>query len=282
MARRQRKSGFESLIDALAVLPWPVTLVAAPFSWLIFHNLSQLHPPSATNVGQLGPLIVATMIKVSGMALQYVAPAALLIASLASWSARRRRHGLLTDAKARASDAPLLRLSWREFEQLIGAHFEREGYSVRFTPEGADGGIDIIATKGRETYLIQCKQWRATQVGVSVVRELYGLVAAQGATGGYVVSIGAYTKDAQAFAAGRNIALLDARTLILDGKQTAPRPEAASEACPQSGPPACPQCGSTMMLRTARQGANKGQQFYGCSRYPECRGTRPLRTGKAL
>jgi restriction system protein len=28
--------------------------------------------------------------------------------------------------------------------------------------------------------------------------------------------------------------------------------------------------------RVAKRGASKGQAFLGCSRYPECRGTRPL------
>ena len=37
-------------------------------------------------------------------------------------------------------------------------------------------------------------------------------------------------------------------------------------------PPACPTCGSPMVLRTTRAGANAGQQFYGCSNYPQCRG----------
>lgn len=36
--------------------------------------------------------------------------------------------------------------------------------------------------------------------------------------------------------------------------------------------PRCPECGAEMMLRTARRGSNAGNQFWGCSRYPECRG----------
>jgi ssDNA-binding Zn-finger/Zn-ribbon topoisomerase 1 len=36
----------------------------------------------------------------------------------------------------------------------------------------------------------------------------------------------------------------------------------------------CPQCGSAMVLRTAKTGANAGSQFWGCSQFPECRGTR--------
>ena len=37
----------------------------------------------------------------------------------------------------------------------------------------------------------------------------------------------------------------------------------------------CPLCSSSMKLRTARQGRNAGKQFWGCSRYPACHGTRP-------
>lgn len=35
----------------------------------------------------------------------------------------------------------------------------------------------------------------------------------------------------------------------------------------------CPKCGSELVLRTAKQGANKGNEFYGCSNYPKCRHT---------
>ena len=40
--------------------------------------------------------------------------------------------------------------------------------------------------------------------------------------------------------------------------------------------PDCPLCGKPLALRTARQGANAGSQFWGCSGYPECKGTRRL------
>jgi hypothetical protein len=35
--------------------------------------------------------------------------------------------------------------------------------------------------------------------------------------------------------------------------------------------PSCPRCNVPMVLRTARQGANAGQQFYGCPNFPRCR-----------
>ena len=40
--------------------------------------------------------------------------------------------------------------------------------------------------------------------------------------------------------------------------------------------PTCPACGKLMVLRTARKGGRAGSQFWGCSGYPECRGTREL------
>lgn len=54
-----------------------------------------------------------------------------------------------------------------------------------------------------------------------------------------------------------------------------PQPQAGESAAPaqaapiptQTTPPTCPVCGSPMQLRTARHGAHKGEQFWGCSTY---------------
>ena len=40
--------------------------------------------------------------------------------------------------------------------------------------------------------------------------------------------------------------------------------------------PRCPSCGSPMILRTARRGRNAGSRFLGCTRYPQCTGTRSV------
>ena len=37
---------------------------------------------------------------------------------------------------------------------------------------------------------------------------------------------------------------------------------------------ACPICGASMVRRTARKGKRAGSQFWGCSKYPSCKGTR--------
>lgn len=44
------------------------------------------------------------------------------------------------------------------------------------------------------------------------------------------------------------------------------------KASENAGKPACPRCGSGMVLRVAKKGGNIGREFYGCSKYPKCRG----------
>jgi restriction system protein len=51
----------------------------------------------------------------------------------------------------------------------------------------------------------------------------------------------------------------------------------AGPAQPAVDAPHCPKCGQAMVLRTARQGSNAGSQFWGCARYPDCKGTRQFK-----
>ena len=52
------------------------------------------------------------------------------------------------------------------------------------TGGGADGGVDLVLSKTGERILVQCKNWKSSKVGVSTVRELFGVVTAEGASGG--------------------------------------------------------------------------------------------------
>jgi restriction system protein len=42
----------------------------------------------------------------------------------------------------------------------------------------------------------------------------------------------------------------------------------------QPDAPLCPACGKLMVIRTARQGKRSGSRFWGCSAFPDCKGTR--------
>ncbi len=130
----------------------------------------------------------------------------------------------------------------------MGELFRRRGYSVVETGGvGADGGVDLVLRKSSEKYLVQCKRWRATPVGVKVVRELYGLMSATGATGAFVVTCGAFSADARAFAEGRNVELVESRELLKFLPSSAPQAAPASHTTPASSTryatqPECPQC----------------------------------------
>src|SRR4030095_8387805 len=58
-------------------------------------------------------------------------------------------------------------------------------------------------------------------------------------------------------------------------QQKAVRPDQPSQPNPPDQTPripACPQGHKPMVLRTAKSGKKAGQQFWGCSAYPECKG----------
>ena len=44
--------------------------------------------------------------------------------------------------------------------------------------------------------------------------------------------------------------------------------------------PVCPRCKGRMLRRTAKRGQNAGHEFWGCSRFPACHGTRELEGGE--
>jgi four helix bundle suffix protein len=44
----------------------------------------------------------------------------------------------------------------------------------------------------------------------------------------------------------------------------------------QAGAPVCPLCGKPMIKRVAKKGVNSGKEFWSCSGYPECNGTRRI------
>jgi len=44
----------------------------------------------------------------------------------------------------------------------------------------------------------------------------------------------------------------------------------------EAGAPACPECGKPMRQRQAKVGSHAGHPFWGCTRYPACKGTREV------
>lgn len=55
---------------------------------------------------------------------------------------------------------------------------------------------------------------------------------------------------------------------------TKERLESRKEQAADAGAPSCPKCGKPMMKRMQKRGTMQGREFWGCSDYPNCTGTR--------
>jgi restriction system protein len=172
----------------------------------------------------------------------------------------------------------------REFERLVGAAYEQQGYRVDYAIEGKDGGIDLIMRRGAETVLVQCKNWYRGWTGVPEVRELYGVLTAEHASRGVFVTSGVFSDEAIAFARAKPLDLIDGEALLdmIETVQDSVRPFAngaqKAESPPTSGlnhEKLCPICGSPTIRKTARRGENAGTSFWSCGRFPDCYGIAP-------
>jgi len=57
---------------------------------------------------------------------------------------------------------------------------------------------------------------------------------------------------------------------------TAERLQHRSQKSTEENAPTCPVCGKPMIKRVAKKGINSGKEFWSCSGYPECNGTRKM------
>jgi restriction system protein len=173
-------------------------------------------------------------------------------------------------------------MSWSDFERLVGEAYRRQGYAVLQETGGGgpDGGIDLVLLKDGK-HVVQCKHLKAYRVGVKEVRELLGLVTAELAERGLLITSGRFTSEAQAFARGKQLTLVDGAQL-LELIRLVQNPPVAAGVSHDSGsaianvpfgPPQCSKCGRRMILRTAKRGPEAGSQFRGCSGFPNCRAT---------
>lgn len=268
MARR-KESGFE----LLASMRWPVPVALGVVAYVgIRYGIGWVFGSSQN-------------IFISGLARQlsseafapfaWFALGACWAAALVSYFGAKGRRRLLETQTGLDS---LRGLSWRQFELLVGEAFRRQGYAVQETGlGGTDGGIDLLLLREGKLTLVQCKRWKTQRVDVKVVREMFGLLAHHRASSVKIVAVGSYTADAQRFAAGKPIELITGPALLelVRQVQTAPAnpaPQARASVIPETAPP-CPKCGKEMQRRTNRR---TNEQFWGCTSYPSCRGTRQL------
>jgi restriction system protein len=257
----RRKS---SVADDLILLPWWVSAILAVVAYSI---LPGLLPQPFVKTGIVGMISIALL-------------AIAAVSSMRAWSNRRM-------LESQTGLDSLRELPWKRFEDLLAEAYRRQEYKVEETlGAGADGGVDLVLRRAGEVTLVQCKRWKGKPVPVQTVRELFGVLHDRRASAAKLVATTSFTSEAIAFAKNKPIELVDAEALLslLRGVQTSGRiareadrnadSRRSQTAATNSDAPVCPTCGSQMKLREARRGAKAGGKFWGCSRYPECRGTR--------
>ena len=284
MVRKKKSSAAKDFIEVIALVPWWIGLIIGVVSYFILHGLAASPVGVVPSAHGVGGTLYGTVVRALAQIGQYVVPLLCLIGAGASALGRKKRADLLNGVARSGHTDALGAMSWLEFEQLVGEWFRRQGYAItEVGGAGPDGGVDLVLHKNGEKFLVQCKQWRSMKVGIGVVRELYGVMAAEQVAGGFVVTSGSFTDDAKKFAHGRNVELLDGSMLmrVLRGASSAGQPSCQSEPkaaaeVEQAVTRPCPVCGSKMLRRVAKRGANSGQAFLGCSSYPGCKTTLPI------
>ena len=126
------------------------------------------------------------------------------------WLSSRER--LLRQRRlAQASTAyRLLALMPDEMADMAAELYRLQGYVVTENkrPDLDDGGVDFDVSKHGKAWLVQVKHWRQ-QVTVKEVRELWGIVASEGAAGGVLIGTSGFSGPAQEFAQGKDLTLID-------------------------------------------------------------------------
>lgn len=197
MARRRH-----SILEELVELPWWASVVTAA---IVYVGARWIVPWGAGSQGIGRSLATVSIACAPFLAILFLLPAPFAV--LREWKDRRR-------LEATGDWDFVQRLSWQEFERLLVSAYRQLGYDVEARGGvGADGGIDIVLKEHGKTTLVQCKHWNRRQVGVGVVRELYGVMNAEAVEAGAIVTAGSFTADAQAFGRGKAIELVDGAAL---------------------------------------------------------------------
>lgn len=256
MARRSK-----GLLDAVVAMPWPIGIVLGIAAFLVVrYGISWYFSASSSALMQGVGKQFATNHSLTPLA--WGALALFWTGALFSWIGQRKRNRLLAGQTGVES---LGTMSWREFEMLVGEAFRRRGYAVEETGlGGADGGVDLILRKDGRRELVQCK------INVSVVREMWGLAAHHRVDAVKIVCAGRFTADAEGFARGKPIELIDGQALAALIREVQDVRQAKAAATPNPAMPSCPACGSAMVVRRNRI---SGDSFLGCSTFPRCRHT---------
>src|SRR5438874_9605234 len=215
MGRRSRRSSGSDLLDTAGLfqhLPLVYSVIGAALVALLFDVVPPLAAPFYPKTSGLNyAVLFLPVIQIIGA---LFAGAILLFGLIGAGARWLERRGDKARFDGQTGVESVRRLSWQEFERLLGEFYRRQGYEVsqRGGPV-ADGGADLELHKGDEKLLVQAKHWKTWVVRLPQVRELWGAVADEHADGAILVTSGSFTQDAQRWATGKNLTLVDGQQL---------------------------------------------------------------------
>lgn len=227
MPRRPRPSRF----GALASLPWWVGLALAAASAAVLYASTD-----ATFGATAGS---AALSGVVGSAVGMAAAVLFFFGLAAAWAAWRRARPTTRSPSARPTTAAqaIDGMSSREFEALLGEAFKLQGYQISQADGNSGTGVGMTLRKDRETVLVHSRHWQAERVGAETLGGLQKAMSARGATGGFVVTAGRFSREAIASAQQANLRLIDGPVLLgMIVKARAAQPSRTAQ--PSCGTPA--------------------------------------------
>jgi restriction system protein len=103
-------------------------------------------------------------------------------------------------------------MSGREFEHYVAKLLASQGYKVRVTPSSGDLGVDVVASKGHESYAVQVKRHASKLSRTSVSDAVAGRVHYR-CTKAMVVTNSFFSPGAVQLAESTECVLVDRDTL---------------------------------------------------------------------
>lgn len=214
---RKKTTPLEDLVTIISRLPWWVGVTLALLSYLLLSlYVKDSAVPVIVNgrpenfIGFTADIIFRGIAAIG----QYLLPFVFSVGAGISLYKKIKRSKLLLSVAGENAESNLDAMSWLEFETMVGEAFRKQGYKVTETPEGPDGGVDLVLEKGVKKILVQCKHWKAQKVGVKTARELFGVLVDSGADEVNIVCSGKFTNDAKEFVKNKAIYLIDGEQLL--------------------------------------------------------------------
>ena len=124
--------------------------------------------------------------------------------------------------------------------------------------------------------IIQCIAWNTYKVGIKIVRDLFGVMAAERIRMGMIITSGEFTGEAEEFGKANKLKLVSGGQFLELIKRMPEEKQQHLLNVALEGDystPTCPQCYVKLVKRESSKGRNTGGYFWGCVNYPRCKQT---------